>query len=430
MMLSAYRTVTTLGKPFIEAFLNRRRARGKEDPARAPERRGIASRPRPNSTLVWVHAASVGESVSVLPLIDRLHDMRSQCHFLVTTGTVTSARIMENRLPERAIHQFVPVDRPSWVAVFLDYWQPDLALWVESEFWPNLLTMAHERGLPMILVNARISPTSFRNWKRFPRAIEKLLDCFTLCLAQSEGDAEKLKALGAANVALPGNLKFAAPPLPADPDEVSALEEAIGDRPVWLAASTHPGEDEIILAAHRIAAEKYPDLLTVIVPRHPVRGPNIAELSRAAGLASARRSAADKLSSETEIYIADTVGELGLFYRAAPVSFIGGSLVPHGGQNMLEAAKLGSAVIFGPHTVNFAVIAGGMLAANAARKVETAEELALTLTRLLEDETTRGRQADAARRIAEDQQDVLGRVIEKITPHIKSATRGGNDAAA
>ena len=422
MILSTYYVVTTIAKPLINSLLKLRCARGKEDAMRLSERRGVPSRNREAGVLIWIHAASVGEAISVLPLINRLHDTCSECTFLVTTGTVTSAIILEERLPKRAVHQFVPIDHPGWVNNFLNYWSPDLALWVESEIWPNLLTMANKRNLPIILINARISIGSFRGWKPFPKTIKSLLNCFCLCMAQSSTDADKLVALGASKVVTPGNLKFAAPPLPARINNIKCLSTAIGTRHVWLATSTHPGEEILIFRVHSIARKKFPNLLTIIAPRHPSQGQTIASLAETAKLNRARRSQGDLIKDESDIYIADTVGELGLFYRVAPVSFIGGSLVPHGGQNMLEAAKLDSAVIFGPHTFNFAQIAEQLLATGSAKKVNNAEELADALVLLLENEDLRLVQTERARQVVQTQEDVLTRVVDLILPYIPKTT--------
>ena len=245
-LLPLYRITTNLGAPLIAAYLRRRMVLGKEDPIRFGERKGIAGRPRPDGPLIWIHAASVGEALSMLPLTEKLLQSSSSLTVLMTTGTVTSAELMRQRLPARAIHQFVPVDRLPYVRRFLDHWRPDLVLWAESEFWPNLVTLPPARGIPMVLVNGRISPDSMEKWRRWPGLSRALLRGFDLCLAQSAQDADRLTERGAGLVRYVGNLKFAVPPLPVDADELAGLQHAIGDRPVWLAASTHPGEEALI----------------------------------------------------------------------------------------------------------------------------------------------------------------------------------------
>jgi 3-deoxy-D-manno-octulosonic-acid transferase len=417
-MLGLYRALTIALGPAIRVYLNRRRARGKEDPARSPEREGIASRPRPDGRLVWLHAASVGEAISALCLIERLIDDHPEISVLVTTGTVTSAQIMADRLPDGAFHQYIPVDRPAWIARFLDHWRPDMALWMESEFWPNLLQGVSARDIPLILINARISPSSFKGWQRAPRTIARLLGCFSLCLAQSEADAERLRILGAGSVGSPGNLKFSASPLPVDQSALAAIMENIGQRPVWLASCTHDGEDQTVIAAHRALTGQHPKLLTIIVPRHPVRGPAIEELAAAKGHRVARRSDNPAIRPDTEIYVADTVGELGLFYRLSPVVFIGGTLIPHGGQNLLEAAKLGCAIIHGPSMTNFTAIADEMRQAGATEIIGDADGLAPAAGRLLRDTALHAERIAAAARVADAKDGILDAVMVELSPFL------------
>lgn len=413
---ATYAVLTTIARPLIELTLNRRRSLGREDPKRIGERKGRPGKPRPQGALLWIHAASIGEALSVKRLIDRLLDRYPALHILVTTGTVTSAQILSDQLPERACHQFVPVDRPAWVRRFLDHWRPDAAFWVESEIWPNLVFETQSRGIPMVLVNARMSPRSFARWKKMRGPIARLLKGFCLVMAQNEGEADRLRALGADPVTAPGNLKFAAGPLPADREALDALTNALGPRPVWLAASTHPGEEEIAAYAHQRLIGVRPDLLTVIVPRHPARSEDIAAKLRALGLTVARRSQGTLPGAGTDIYIADTLGELGLFYRLAPVAFVGGSLIPHGGQNVLEPARLDCAIIHGPHMENFRVIAEEMSAKGAAVEVADAEELVKAVSRLLGDETVRGQVAATADAVALQRAEVLDTVVSQLEP--------------
>ncbi|MCZ6861399.1 MAG: 3-deoxy-D-manno-octulosonic acid transferase, partial [Alphaproteobacteria bacterium] len=336
MIYRLYIAVTNLAGPVFRLVLAIRRARGKEDRQRIGERFGRPGHDRPEGALIWVHGASVGESLSILPLIERLIADRPDLNVVVTTGTVTSAILMSRRLPNGAFHQFVPIDRRAEVRRFLGHWRPDLALWLESELWPILLTEISARGTPIVLLNARMSRRSFARWRRWPGFARFVLTRFALCLAQSEADAERLAGLGAPSPACPGNLKFASPPLPADEQTLSRLRAEVSNRPVWLAGSTHPGEEEIIADAHKRLGERFDDLLTIIVPRHPGRGPEIARELAMGGLETALRSSGDAIALGTAIYVADTMGELGLFYRLAEVVFIGGSLVPHGGQNPIE----------------------------------------------------------------------------------------------
>lgn len=417
MMLALYRGVTGAGGPLIRLYLERRRRRGKEDPERFHERLGRSLTARPAGPLVWLHAASVGESLSVLPLVEGIV-ARPGVNVLVTTGTVTSAELMRARLPAGALHQYVPVDRLAWVRRFLDHWRPDLALWVESEFWPNLVSETAARGVPMILVNGRVSARSFRGWQRFPGFVRRLLAGFALCLGQTEEDAERLRLLGAPKALCMGNLKMATPPLPADATAVESFRGVLAGRPAWLAASTHAGEEEIAADVHNRLAHRVPGLLTIVVPRHPQRGPAIAETLRGRGLAVALRSRGEPVAQDTAVYVADTMGELGLFYRCCPVAFVGKSLEGGGGQNPLEPARLGCVVLFGPRMDNFAAIAADMLAAGAAVEVAGGIELAERVAAMLGDDALRARHAAAARSYATRAAGVLDAVLAALAPFL------------
>ena len=411
-----YRALTALGGPAIAGLLAWRRAHGKEDRARFAERYGIASRPRPTGPLLWLHAASVGEAQSSLSLIERLLASRPGLEILVTTGTVTSARLMAERLPVKAVHQYQPADRVPWVRRFLDHWRPDAALWIESELWPNLVLETARRRIPMALVNARMSDRSLAGWRRFPGVIGPLLAAFGRVLAQSEADAARFRSFGAAEVVVTGSLKYDATALPADALELSRLGNTIGDRPRWLAASTHTGEEPLVADAHRRIKRRFPRLLTLLAPRHPRRGEEIAAALKKEGLAVAQRSRSDAPAAAAEIYLVDTMGELGLFFRLAPIVFMGGSLVPHGGQNLLEPARLGCALLHGPHVQNFRAIAADLAAAGAAQQVRDAGELAAAVEALLADEALSQRRRAAARRVSEGGRGVVDAVDAALAP--------------
>lgn len=431
MMLSLYRLATAVGAPVIRFYLSRRMDRGKEDPERFGERLGRPGRARPEGPLVWLHAASVGESISVLPLIERLRTDHPELAVLLTTGTVTSARLMADRLPEGTFHQYIPVDRLAYVRSFLDHWRPDLTLWAESEFWPNLVTETAHREIPLILINGRVSDRSFARWRKYPGTIARLLRCFAHVMGQSETDTERLRALGASGAVCPGNLKYASPPLPADPEELAGLSATTEGRPVWLAASTHDGEEELCGRIQRDLKVAFPRLLTVIVPRHPERGEEIAGMLRALGLGVALRSAGEGIAAETDVYVADTIGELGLFYRLSEVSFIGKSLASSGGQNPLEAAALGRPVLFGPQMTNFREIAARMVDVGAAAEVPDAAGLQTALGGLLADEALRKSRGEAGAEYAAGEARVLDRVMSEIAPFIgRVLRREGDDEAA
>jgi len=415
MMLAAYRALTALGGSAIALYLLSRRARGKEDAARFGERFGRAGRPRPAGPLTWIHAASVGEALSVLPAIARIGRERPHLAILVTTGTVTSAALMAERLPASAFHQYVPVDRPDAVARFLDHWRPDLAIWVESELWPNLVLAARARGIPLALIQGRMSERAFARWRRFPVAARTLLGAFAPIIAQSPAMAERFAALGARSVAV-ADLKEAAPPLPADEDALAAVRAAVGGRPVWLAASTHPGEEARIAAVLGPIRRAHPELLSIVVPRHPARGPAAAAVFASAGYRVVMRSQAGAAIGDAEVYVADTIGELGLFYRLAPLAFIGGSLVPHGGQNPFEAARLRAVPLWGPSMTNFAPMVAALATANAGVAVADAAALAAAVVHLLGDAHARNALAQRAEAVATAGAGALERVLAALAP--------------
>ena len=417
--LALYRGATALAAPAIAAFLAWRRLVGKEDAARIGERRGIASLPRPEGPVVWVHAASVGEAQSALALIERLTAILPAAHVLVTTGTVSSARLLAERLPERALHQFVPVDRRRWVRAFLAHWRPSLALWIESELWPNLVLETAARGIPMVLVNARMSERSFASWRRWPGIVGPLLERFRRVLAQSELDGSRYRSLGASDVVVTGSLKYDAATLPVDAHELAHLAAAIGHRSRWLAASTHAGEEGPVAEALDRLKALHPRLLTILVPRHPARAEEVRALLASHGLAVAQRSRGEPIAAATDVYLADTMGELGLFFGLAPIVFMGGSLIPHGGQNLLEPARFGCALLHGPHVANFRAIAAELVAAGAAEEVRDGAALAAAVDRLIADEAMRMGRGAAAKRVAEAGRGVLDAVIASLEPELE-----------
>ena len=428
MILGAYRTLSSLAPPALRLLLKRRLARGKEDEARLGERMGVAGRARPAGPLIWLHAASVGESLSALPLIERVLARVPAAHVLVTTGTVTSAKLMAERLPPRAFHQFVPLDAAPWVACFLDHWRPDLALWIESELWPNLLRQTASRGTTLVLVNARMTERSFRGWRRWPAAARELAGLFALVLAQTETYAERFRALGARNAAVPGNLKYAAPPLPVDAAKLAALKAAIGARRVWLAASIHPGEEIAVAEAQR-ALKSCRDALGIVVPRHPPKGASMAQAIAAEGLKVALRSAGALPAGDTAIYVADTLGELGLFYSVAQLAFVGGSLIPHGGQSPIEPALFGVPVLHGPHMENFAEVIRALTHAGAALEVRDGRSLAVCIDSLLSRPHEIVPRGEAAKGVAEAERGVIDRVMTALEPLLGRLAEG-RDAAA
>jgi len=393
--------------PALRLNLHVRSARGREITARLPERRGIDPTPRPAGPLLWMHAASVGETMSVLPVLVAL---RARAKILLTTGTVTSQTLLDRLVPELGLcgdvlHRFAPLDVPAWIGRFLTHWQPDAACFVESELWPNQLAACHARGIPLMLVNARMSDRSFARWRRAPALARHLLGRFSRIQARGPQDAERLRALGAANIDCPGDLKFAAPALSVDEAVLDRLRAELDGRPLWLAASTHPGEEALVAAAHRQLSPRHPGLLTIIAPRHPHRGAAIATALAAPDLPATRRSAGQGPPAQG-IWIADTMGEMGLWYRLAPIAFVGQSLIPPGGgQNPLEPARLGCAIAVGPHCGNFSDHVTLLRRADALLEVADAPELATFVEDMVRDPARRrllGEHAAAAVRRHED----------------------------
>lgn len=394
--LKTYAVATRVAGVAAPLIIGMRAHQGREDTSRRNERFGIADRPRPAGRLVWVHAASVGEINAVLPIADALRAERPDTVFLFTSGTVTSAGIAARRLAACDIHQYVPLDAPSFVDRFLDHWRPDLAVFTESEIWPNLVMRTSARAIPMALVNARLSNRSFGRWKRMPGLSRPLFGRFDVILAQNEKLARRFAEIGAGRVLSVGNLKIDAPPPPVDDDALRGLREALAGRPLLLAASTHEGEDRIVADAHRVLAQSLPGICTIIGPRHPERGTAIAELSKALGLSTAQRSLGALPESHTEVYVADTIGELGTLYALAKVALVGGSLVERGGHNPIEAVRHGAAVMTGPHWMNFRDEYQALLRHGGALEVASADELAAAAGRLLRDDVEISRMRSGA----------------------------------
>ncbi|MDB5455696.1 MAG: Three-deoxy-D-manno-octulosonic-acid transferase domain protein [Caulobacter sp.] len=410
--LHLYRVVTGALEALVPAVLRARAARGKEDAARLGERLGRASQARPDGPLVWLHGASVGESLSILPLVARLRTQRPDAAVLVTSGTVASAHLLAQRLPAGVIHQYLPVDTPRAAGRFLDHWRPDLAVFVESELWPNLLLQAKASGARLALVSAKLSDRSFARWRRRPVAAARLLGGFDLILAQDARAAERIAALGG-TVTGEADLKFGADPLPADPAELERMRVWKGERPLVLAASTHPGEDELILDAVIGMDAK---VWLVIVPRHPARGPAILDAAQTRGLRVCRRG--DEAEDTADVLVADTLGELGLWYRLADLALVAGSLVPGiGGHNPLEPARLACPILAGPYVDNWLSAYRDLAAVDGLARVKD-DDLAVCLDDLLADPQTRAGQAARAKALV-DARDAearagLGRIVDLV----------------
>ncbi len=419
MFIRIYNTLIRILYPLvIKRYIKKRQLNGKEDVKRFNERIGRPSKKRPEGKLIWLHGASVGESLSMLPLINKLLESYPDSHVMVTTGTVTSAEVMEKRLPERAFHQYIPIDNPAFVTRFIRHWQPDLVLWFESDLWPALLSGIKRKNIPLILVNGRISNKSFKRWQQFDFISKELLDCFTFCLGQSEEDAYRLRVLGAKNSMCLGNLKYAGINPPVDPDKKAEIEKQINGRPLWVVSSTHHDEELKIGRFLKDTNTEIPGLLTLIAPRHPNRGPEIQEQLNGLGLKTALRSKGEKISPDTNVYIADTIGEVGIWYDLSPIVFIGGSLIPHGGQNFMEPSRFRDAVIVGPYMHNFTDAMNRAKKADAVIQVNDAAELENMLLQLLQNKDLLEAKRSLAYNWAYGEAKVLDGIVEKIKGYL------------
>ncbi|CAA2143630.1 MULTISPECIES: 3-deoxy-D-manno-octulosonic acid transferase [Methylobacterium] len=414
--LQAYRYGLYVGEPAVAGLLAWRSRKGKEDPGRLSERRGLPGRARPVGPLAWMHGASVGEVLSLVGLIDGM--IARGFSVLVTTGTRSAAELIGRRLPAGAVHQYMPLDAPRWIERFIEHWQPDLALVAESEIWPNTVIALHQRGIPLLLVNGRMSERSFKGWARSPRTAEALLSRIAICLAQTKDDAERFERLGAPRVSVAGNLKYDSAVPPADEQQLAYLRDVVGDRPVWVAASTHPGEDAMVAEAHATLRTRLPNLLTIVVPRHPHRGGEVAECAAAVGLRSALRSRGGRPHGGVDLYVADTLGELGLFYRLAPLVFLGGSMTRRGGQNPIEPTRLHAAILHGPNVQNFAQVYRALDEAGGAMMVADAGELAAAVGDLLHDTPRSRAMAEAGNAALRPFEGAVERTLAILDPFI------------
>lgn len=422
MFIGIYNTlVRTLYPIVIRRYIEKRKKMGKEDVKRFNERVGRPTKPRPAGRLIWLHGASVGESISMLPLINRLLEIYPDAHVMVTTGTTTSAEVMAKRLPERAFHQYLPIDNPVFAARFIRHWQPTIALWFESEFWPGMLSTIKRRNIPLILINGRISNKSFKRWQQFDFVIKEILDCFTACLGQSEEDAYRLRALGAKDAMCLGNLKYAGLPIPVDEEKKKEIQDEIGERPVWLVSSTHSDEEAKIGRYLKELSAKHEGLLTIIAPRHPTRGVEIRDiLQDKYQLKTALRSANEKIQPGTEVYIADTIGEMGIWYELCPIVFIGGSLIPHGGQNFMEPSRCRDAVIVGPHMHNFTDAMNRAKRADGIIQVDETVDLIDMVDQLLSNKELLDAKRSLAYNWATSEAKVLDGIAEKIQGYMEN----------
>ncbi len=417
--LTAYRWLGASIYPFLGSYLAIRATKGKEDHARRRERYGFASAERPEGPVIWVHAASVGETTAVIPLIEELHGRGIS--IILTTGTVTSAKVANERLGNHVIHQYVPLDLKPAISRFLDYWKPDLALIAESEIWPMTILELGARQMPQVLVNGRLSDRSFKNWRKRHHLAEALFENLSLVVAQTEEDADRFRALGARPVAVSGNLKVDTQPPPFDDGEFRRLKHSFGKRGVWAAVSTHAGEESIAADVHESLSEGH-KALTIIVPRHPERAGEIEEMLTSRGLMTARRSRGDMVTAQTQVYLGDTIGEMGLYLKLADIAFVGRSLTSEGGQNPLEPAMLDCVILSGRNVQNFRESYRNLLKNGGARLVNDGEMLAKSVEFLLSNRRASEKMRAAAHKTVDELSGALPRTVRALEPYIKPLT--------
>ncbi|MBX3566673.1 MAG: lipid IV(A) 3-deoxy-D-manno-octulosonic acid transferase [Rhizobiaceae bacterium] len=414
--LSAYRLGGAVVYPLIGPYVAWRATLGKEEHARRGERYGRASKPRPAGPLIWVHAASVGETNAVVPLLRAV--LGYGINIVLTTGTVTSAQVVREQLGDLVVHQYVPLDLKPAVQRFLDHWQPDLAMIAESEIWPMTILELGARHVPQVLVNGRLSDRSFRAWQRRPNLAEALFENLAHVVAQSEEDGDRFAALGARPVTVSGNLKVDTPPPSADERTLATLRAQVADRPTWAAISTHDGEERIVADIHRMLRDRHKGLLTIIVPRHPDRAKALAAELTAGGLSVVRRSSGDPVGQATDILVGDTIGEMGLYLRLTEIAFVGRSLTGQGGQNPLEPAMLDTAVLSGRNVQNFRETYQRLIQRGGARLVRDQEMLAGAVNYLLSNASARRDMIAAAGAAVQDMRGALARTLKALEPFI------------
>ena len=422
-LLGLYRGAAAALGPVLPLWTRRRARNGKEDAARLLERQGRTDAARPAGPLVWLHGASVGECTMLLPLIQMIRRRREDITILLTSGTVTAANLMKSRLPDGCIHQYVPLDSPKYARRFMQHWQPDMAIWAESEIWPNLIFEAKTHGAKLALINARMSQKSLSGWRKRPASAKAIFSKFDCILAADDVTAKGLSEFTAEEVLNFGTLKDAALPLPANKEDLAALRAAIGERPVWCAASTHEGEDDIIFRAHKEVLESRPETLLILAPRHPERRNSLTSLLSSQGLSYCMRSKNELPSADTQAYLFDTIGEMGLAFRCAPIAFMGGSLLSSlSGHNPLEPARLGGAVLSGPHTASFSGVYADMSTADAIDTAASAAEISRAVTQMLSSANRLRSRQDSAKAFSRSRSDILPRVWAEIAPFLPAGS--------
>ena len=417
-MLRLYSLLLPFMIPVVFAHLIVRGFRNPDYFKRWPERFGFIPA-QGEGNVIWIHAVSVGEVRAAVPLIDALSERYPDSQILVTTMTPTGSQEVRRQFGQRVLHYYVPYDLRRSVRRFLERTRPCLALTLETELWPNIFHQCSQRGIPVVVANARMSESSMRGYLRFQKLTRSTLNQVALIAAQSRTDARRLRRMGADDdrVEITGSIKFEIKLPPSMLEAAESLRRSLaGQRPVWIAASTHEGEEEQVLAAFRSLQKKHPDLLLLLVPRHPERFGPVLRLSRREGFQAVLRSElAGTLPGETEVVVADSMGELLMLYAASDVAFVGGSLVPIGGHNLLEACAVGLPVVFGKYMFNFEEISQLTLDRQAGIQVFSIDELAAQVGRYLEDANLRFETGEHGQKLVEQNRGALEKTTRLVT---------------
>ena len=421
-MIVLYRYIMALGAPFLNLWLRRHNHNRREDITRISERLGKNYASVSSMPVIWLHAASIGETIMIRPLIERLAKHYPQAQIVLTTVTVTAARMIGTHLPENTRHQYIPIDTPQAVRRFLNHWKPVIGIWAESEIWPNLLIQARMRNMRTVLINARLSQKSLQNWRRFQHSARYLFDCFDLIFAADTDTAQNLKALTNQNIMSYGNLKFSAPPLNVNENTLEQFRQSLHDRITWCATSTHPQEHEALLKTHQRILQTHPNALLLLAPRHPDQITRLKKHLQKYAIATNYRSSHTPLTNAHKIFLFDTIGELGLVYRLTRISFIGGSLHPQlSGHNPIEPALLGNVLLSGPHMNNFKDIYNLFLNQNAAIQIQNADQLSTQLLELFANPQRSRRLSEKSLNLATEKHAVIDNIWADLFPFIEQA---------
>lgn len=421
-LLTFYRALTGISGPALKIYLNKRLQRGKEDPQRLRERFGEASLPRPSGKLLWIHSASNGEILSILPMVPILLAKKPDWNILMTAGTRSARDSFDKQAanfpPGRVIHQFIPVDHPSWVHKFMNHWHPDAVIWMESELWPNLLHAIRKRNLPAVLLNARMRPNTVKRWRSLTSAVREMLSTFCTVFVMAKNFAPIYQEFGARQIEYFGNLKIDKPPLAVDTAALQELKTMIGNRPCISAIATHPTDEALFAETYQKLKAEHPTLLGLIALKHPSRGEDVRAELATMGLNVSLRSTGDAITPETAIYIADTFGEMGLWYNLAPFGLIGGSVFPFGGQNPYEGIHFGFVAIYGPYMFNFPDTTAILEENDISVLIDDKSKLYEAMKYLLDHPDVLSRKQETAKRVATESTHIIEPTADYIVQHI------------